>query len=211
MYDAQHTYGLDIETDNSTNHGLDPFRSTITEIAVATADGGEVFTGSERTILSDLDEYLRELPAGLIVTWNGLFFDVPFIATRAEEIRHNIGEAFHLIPQPGLKPKYDYLPGFTEAQTFTFERLGVGPQHSHLDISLAWKSFAESFGTKLVDGKTKPVVPWSLKPVAKAAGIEMFEIDRTRLHDYSDEDRNRYVLSDSSGTRELALRTLGLA
>lgn len=216
MYDPLHVYSFDIETDNSAGKGLDPRAARITEISIATAAGPIIFNdASERDLLEAFGRALRDLPAGLVSGWNSAFFDWAFIATRRDIVREQVGptildEILTLLPQPGLKPKYDFTPGHTCGYTALVA--ADGGVHAHLDISLAWKPFAESFGTKVNDaGKTVPVVPWSLKPVAQAAGIEMFVIDRERLHEYSQAERDRYVASDTIGTRELTLRTLGLS
>ena len=53
-------------------------------------------------------------------------------------------------------------------------------------------------------------VKHSLKPVCAAHGVDMVELDRTRLHEYTPAERAAYALSDSRGTRALTLRLLGL-
>ena len=64
-----HLYGLDVETDTSVD-GLDPATSAIVAVAVATPWGDEVLTGAEAELLSATDAVLRDLPPGLLVTWN---------------------------------------------------------------------------------------------------------------------------------------------
>lgn len=209
MHDPHHIYAYDIETDNSAGHGLDPYKSAVTEIALATHDTVHVLSGDEASILDGYAELLDALPAGVIGSWNGLFFDNAFVRIRAELTGHRLGSSMRVLPQPGLKPKYDYLPGVTVAESFWYDRSGRDP-HFHLDISPAWKGFAESFGTHEVDGKERPVVPWSLKPVCKAAGVPMVELDRTRLHEYTQQERDAYVGSDAVGTRKLILMKFGL-
>ena len=78
-------YGLDIETDTTVN-GLDPTQAEIVAIALTmpySSDGDVVLTGPEHQMLRDLDQLLQELPAGVLVTWNGAAFDLPFLAERA--------------------------------------------------------------------------------------------------------------------------------
>lgn len=208
MYDALHVYGFDIESLNDEAkgyHGLIPERSRVTQIAVATDPsfngGGEVFEGDEIQILADFTDYLASLPAGLLTGWNSAFFDLPFIYDRAR----TVAPAWmpHLIAQPGLRPKYQALPGHATDTNpgggYTAAFHGFKGLHAHLDVSQAYHRYADETG-----------VSWSLKPVCDAQGIDMFVIDRTRVHEYSPEDQKRYVLSDASGARELALRTLGL-
>lgn len=214
MFDAAHVYGFDIETLNDEGQGLDPThpRARITEISVATSTGAQVLGGDdERQLLRDFADLLRSLPAGLLVGWNSSGFDLPFLHTRARTSwcpRLLVG--LHLTPQRGLTPKYGFLPGHDCAYSATL-RAGDGT-HSHLDIAYAWKSFAESFGDTEPDqqGRVRPKVTWSLKPVAEAAGIRMVRLDATRLHEFTAQQRAEYVASDASGARLLALRTLGL-
>jgi DNA polymerase elongation subunit (family B) len=81
-------YGLDIETDTSLD-GLDPDRSGVIAVAVCPSDGTpeEVITShgadEEIALLRALDGHLAGLPPGVIVTWNGTRFDLPFLHRRA--------------------------------------------------------------------------------------------------------------------------------
>ena len=75
--------GLDIETD-TTIDGLNPRQSSV--LAVAISGGGieAVLDGpDERSVLVETDRLLASIGAGVLVTWNGAGFDLPFIATRA--------------------------------------------------------------------------------------------------------------------------------
>lgn len=211
MFDAAHIYGFDIETLNDERQGLDPTHpnSRITQIALETADRAYVFENdSEFAILDDFVGVLLDLPSGLLAGWNSSIFDLAFIHTRAEVVNARwVNRLLRLIPQPDLKPKYAFTPGHNTGYMAQFVSKDAKTIHSHLDIAYAYKSFADSFG---LDETGKPVVKWSLKPVAKAAGVEMYEIDRTRLHEYTLEEQRRYVMSDAHGTRELTLKMLGL-
>jgi DNA polymerase elongation subunit (family B) len=73
--------GLDIETDTTVD-GLDPELASV--VAIATAEGTEVFDGDEPAVLRAADGFLGQLDAGVLVTWNGTGFDLPFLARRAE-------------------------------------------------------------------------------------------------------------------------------
>lgn len=208
MYDPLYVYGFDIESLNDEEagyNGLIPERSRVTQIAVATDPsingGGEVFEGTEEDIFADFTRYMHSLPTGLLTGWNSAFFDLPFIYDRARLVAPNWMP--HLIPQPNLRPKYQALPGHSTPtnpgggyNAFFTASDGL---HAHLDVSQAYHRYADEAG-----------VSWSLKPVCEAQGIDMFVIDRTRVHEYSPEEQKRYVLSDASGGRELALRMLGL-
>ncbi len=84
------TYGLDIETDTTVN-GLDPEVSPIVAVAVTGDNIEYVLDGDEVSILRRLDSLMKSLPAGVIITWNGTRFDLPFIARRAEILNVGIG------------------------------------------------------------------------------------------------------------------------
>ena len=75
-------YGLDIETDTSVD-GLDPACSAVLTVAVSMHGLDEVFSGAEPDLLVELDDRLAELEPGVIATWNGAAFDLPFLADRA--------------------------------------------------------------------------------------------------------------------------------
>lgn len=75
-------YGLDIETDTSVD-ALDPSRSCVRTAVLSLPGRDEVFGGIEWEILADLDARLLELEPGVLATWNGAAFDLPFIADRA--------------------------------------------------------------------------------------------------------------------------------
>lgn len=75
-------YGLDIETDTRVD-GLDPERSAVVAASVVGDDVELVLDGTEPALLHDLDEALSALRPGIITTWNGARFDLPFLLTRA--------------------------------------------------------------------------------------------------------------------------------
>lgn len=82
MEHGHHVYGLDIETDTSLD-GLDPHVGMITSVALSVSGNDRLFQGPERELLIDLDRALRALPPGLLATWNGGAFDLPYLADRA--------------------------------------------------------------------------------------------------------------------------------
>ena len=207
VFDAAHIYALDLETDTIIN-GLDPRVAAITDCAVSTTAGDTVHGAGagEATMLLALNEQLAQLPAGLIVTWNGAFFDLPFLDTRRWIVSrttsrlapHQLG--LRLIPQPGLTPKYDYIGNHTCAYAAVWLRDNdSGVPHQHLDISFAYKKVAADLGVK-----------HALKTVARALGIEVIEVDRERMHLLTPAQRTAYAASDTRATRELAIRLLGL-
>ena len=83
MGDPPLLHGLDIETDTEAG-GLDPRTACITAVAVASDGGTRVFDGAEADLLRALDVHVAALPAGVIVTWNGAAFDLPFLFDRAQ-------------------------------------------------------------------------------------------------------------------------------
>ncbi|MCP5025085.1 MAG: hypothetical protein GY929_02265 [Actinomycetia bacterium] len=97
-------YGLDIEIDTTVDP-LDPEVTPIIGVALAGASVDELFTGPEPLMLADLDRRLQHLEPGVIVTWNGSRFDLPFIATRARVW----GTPLHLSlePRPGSDGRLD--------------------------------------------------------------------------------------------------------
>lgn len=197
MYGPDRIYGFDIETDNSEGFGLVPEKSRVTEIAIDTAHGGEVFAGNERTILRDFDAYLGTLQPGLLVPWNGSFFDVPFITDRWATVNWMYEHGWNITPDPQLVPKYAPLPGHAGGYS-AYWRNRAGVHHAMLDVSLPYKQVAADRDVK-----------WSLKPVCTSLGIDMVELDRENLHLYTEAERKEYCLSDARGARLLATRLLG--
>src|SRR5688500_12385793 len=76
-------YGLDIETDTS-DDGLDPGVARVVAVGVSSVEAGDVvLTGDEAGVLTALDGHLADVDPGVVVTWNGGAFDLPFLAARA--------------------------------------------------------------------------------------------------------------------------------
>ena len=192
-------YGLDIETDTTpmddgTPRGLDPANTAIVNVAVSTRQGEIVFRGEERALLESLDRYVRSLPAGLVATWNGAVFDLPFLVTRASS--HGIELGLSLTPSDAIRPKYDPLPGHAGGYLGSWANCTPVP-HAHLDVAYALREHAASAG-----------VQWSLKPVARHHGLSPIEVDRTAVHQLTPEQQDDYVASDARVTRILTERLL---
>ena len=191
---------LDIETDTTGGHGLDPTHAAITEIAVALGPQGRevVCTGAEDDILACTAAIIADAPVGsVLVTWNGAAFDLPFIdhrISRNRDLCARIGPHRPVRHLPlSVERKYPPIEGDTEElRAWTWAGL------PHLDIAYGFRSFAEERGIR-----------WSLKSVARAHGIEVIELDRTRMHEYSPAEREEYARSDVRATRALALILLG--
>jgi DNA polymerase elongation subunit (family B) len=180
-------YGLDIETDTTVD-GLDPVRSPVVTAALSTPDDDEVFTGTETAILGALDNRLRALPAGVLATWNGAAFDLPFLADRAAACGVALG--LRLAPDPTGLPTHDPLPGHAGAYRASWYG------HRHLD---GYRVYRADVGPLLR-------VSCSLKAIARLVGLAPVEVDRERIHDLPAAALAAYVASDARLARVLAER-----
>jgi hypothetical protein len=70
---------------------LDPSSSVVVAAGISTIDGDEYYDGSERRILSVLDQRFAVLDPGIISTWNGSILDLPFLRARATALRLGLG------------------------------------------------------------------------------------------------------------------------
>lgn len=182
-------YGLDIETDTSSD-GLDPGVARVVAVGLSSADGGEVvLTGpSEAGVLAALDAALASLPAGVVVTWNGGAFDLPFLTARAAVTGVALGLELAWDPagyRVGRAPLRGHLG--------TYAAAWYG--HGHVDAYRAWRALSPAD------------VPCGLKAVARAEGLEAVELpDVSAVHACSLDVLRRYVASDASLARLLAER-----
>lgn len=204
-----HIYGLDIETDTTPetpqelaagsapgSRGLDPRIGAVTSIGIDCGDGEGIYLdGDEEGMLLDLQRHLRRMPVGLIATWNGSVFDLPFLDYRYRA--HGLTPPFELHLNAAITPKYEPLPGYQGGYTAVLDCNVPSMNHAHLDVAYALRSRLESAG-----------IGWRLKEAAHAAGIDMVTVDRTAIHTLSPSQQREYNLSDSRGTRELAVRLL---
>ena len=180
-------YGLDIETDTRVN-GLDPGVARVLTVAVSLPGHDEVFTGPEAQLLDELDARLASLEPGVIATWNGGAFDLPFLADRAHRNGVHLGLHLHLDPSIGLGGAP--LPGHEGAYR------GAWYNHGHLD---AYRVYRGDVGLLLR-------LSCSLKSMARFIGLTPVEVDRTRIHDLSREALHAYATSDARLARILAER-----
>ncbi len=178
-------YGIDIETDTSVD-GLDPLCSAIVAVAVDGEGVEAVLTGDEALLLAQLDALLASLTPGVLVTWNGARFDLPFIADRAALLGVPTGLRLQASTELCEQP----LPGHTAAY------LAGWHQHRHLD------------GYRLFRGDAGRALPVScgLKNLARMVGLETVEVDRTAIHALSPEELHEYVLSDARLARQMVER-----
>lgn len=185
-------YGLDIETDTSQD-GLDPRRSRVVAAAVSTSTGEIVFTErDESELLRSLDAYLATLPAGVVTTWNGGGFDLPFIATRAARQGLDIGLAVRR--DPTLRRRD---PSIVEGGVY----LGRWHRHAHLD---GYRLYRNDVGRQLG-------LSCGLKSVARLVGFPAVEVDSSAIHGLSSEVLAAYVASDARLARALVCRRLPAA
>lgn len=143
-------YGLDIETDCRTN-GLDPAVAPVVTVALSGRKLDEVFSGPEDELLRALDERLAVLEPGVIATWNGSTFDLPFIADRARLL--GLGLGLQLCADHRLTLRRDPLPGHAGAYRAAWFH------HSHID-------------TFRLYGQSGPSSPWgSLRVIGRVLGL----------------------------------------
>jgi uncharacterized protein YprB with RNaseH-like and TPR domain len=180
-------YGLDIETDTSVD-GLDPSTSAVLTVALSQDGADEVFTGPEHELLVELDFRLRELEPGVLATWNGAAFDLPFLADRAR--RCGLRTGLHLRLDPSLRMIHPPLRGHEGAYRASWH------QHGHVD---AYRLYRSDVGPALR-------VSCSLKSIARLVGLRPIEVDRTRIHALEAEALHAYASSDARLARVLTER-----
>lgn len=180
-------YGLDIETDTRVN-GLDPTVARVVTVALSWPGHDRAFTGPEPELLEAVDEQLLELPPGVIATWNGGAFDLPFLAYRAR--RHGVGLGLRIHHDPALVVRGAPLPGHPGAYR------GEWYEHRHLDTYRVYKS---DVGPLLR-------ISCSLKSIARAMGLTPVEVDRSHIHDLTNEALHAYAASDARLARVLTER-----
>jgi uncharacterized protein YprB with RNaseH-like and TPR domain len=180
-------YGLDIETD-TTENGLDPRVASVVTVALAGPGYEEVFTGPEASLLLDVDERLAQLEPGVIATWNGAAFDLPFLADRAA--LHGVSLGLRLQHDAAITMRRAPLPGHRGAYRASWF------DHGHLD---AYRLYRGDVGPALR-------ISCSLKSIARFVGLAPVEVDRTRIHDLSNEALHAYAASDARLARILTER-----
>ncbi len=184
-------YGLDIETD-TTIDGLDPATSPVVAVAVSTVQGDTVLTGHEPDILAGLDDLLRSLPGGVIVTWNGSSFDLPFLDHRARVLDVPLGL---VLCTSDRRPVESPWPPPVDGCRATWGA------HAHLD------------GFRLYRADVRRTVGLScgLKAMARLVGLPVIEVDRAGIHDLTEQELESYVSSDARLARQLVARRMPAA
>ena len=147
-------------------------------VAISTEDGEYVFDGPELDLLRATDHTLASLAPGILVTWYGSGFDLPFLEHRIR--RHGLLTGLRVAPA-------DHDPS---------ARVGSWHGHRHLD---AYRVYRNDL-TRLLP------VSCSLKSVARLLGFDPIEVDIERLHELPLEQLREYVASDARLGRAAALR-----
>ncbi len=182
-------YGIDIETDTS-HDGLDPTVASVLTVALSGRSFDELFVGDERHLLQALDARLADLPPGVLATWNGAIFDLPFLADRARLLGVDLG--LQLCPDRRLTLGRAPLPGHAGAYR------GVWGAHVHLDT---FRLFGH-----------QPPVPWSSRRGLKrllGLGRRTPRIDPRQ--DLANEVMHAHPSNDARLARVLAERRWGAA
>ncbi|MGQ0616063.1 MAG: 3'-5' exonuclease [Acidimicrobiia bacterium] len=185
-------YGLDIETDTTVD-GLDPTVASVVTVALSNPFFDEVFSGPEPEILVAVDERLAEMQPGVIATWNGAAFDLPFLADRAARWRLPLG--LRLRHDRSLTMRHEPLPGHPGAYRARWY------DHGHVD---AYRLYRGDLGPALR-------VSCALKSIARLVGLSPVEVDRGRIHELSHEALHAYAASDARLARVLTERRWGTA
>ncbi|MDG1411976.1 MAG: 3'-5' exonuclease [Acidimicrobiales bacterium] len=157
-------------------------------VAIVGPTGDWVLDGDEATILADTDRILADLTPGVIVTWNGANFDLPFLADRARG--HGLSLGLELVHDTNMAGRHKPLPGHSGPYRARWHR------HGHLD---AYQVYRADVGAILG-------LPCGLKPLSRYVGLPVVEVDRERIHELSVEEQRAYVASDARLTRALAQR-----
>jgi len=179
-------YALDIETT-----GLSPLESKMVSVAVAAAGESMVFVSeNEHSLFTDLTAWFTspKRTRGTIVTWNGSGFDWPYMLTRAKTLgATEFLSHLAINPTPERAPVYKPIEGHDGGYAVSFAG------YDHADIMRPWKPWSQTKG-----------ISNSLKSVAKANGIEVIEVDRTKIDSLSRAELVAYNISDVAATLTLA-------
>lgn len=157
-------------------------------IAISGDGWATVFDGDEAAILSETNQALASLDPGVLVTWNGARFDLPFIDDRSKIAGVDIG--LRLTADVLTRSTHDPLPGHAGGYWATWH------QHVHLD---AYRAYRSDVGAMMG-------LPCGLKSLARFVGITPVEVERERIHELKTDELHAYVSSDAIITRQLALQ-----
>ncbi len=124
-------YGLDIETEVPQG-AVDPRIAPLRRVALSTPAREQSFDGSERHVLQALDAAIASLAPGIIATWNGSSFDLPYLADRAGICGVRLG--LHLVADPRIARRGEILAGHRSAYRACWY------DHRHLDAARLFRS-----------------------------------------------------------------------
>lgn len=178
-------FGLDIETDNSED-GLDPAVASVRAIALSGRTFDDLFVGDEADLLRQLDDRLAELPAGVIATWNGSAFDLPFLADRARILGVGLGLKLRLDKRLTLHRAP--LPGHAGAYRASWH------DHGHLDTF------------RVYGGPATAAQRLSLRSLGRFVGIGDAQVRRNPTQTLCNEALHACAPSDARLARVLAER-----
>ncbi len=178
-------YGLDIETDISQD-GLDPAVASVRAVALSGRTFDELFVGDEADLLRSLDSRLAELAPGVVATWNGSAFDLPFLADRARILGTPMG--LRLCLDRRLTLQRAPLPGHAGAYRAAWH------DHGHLDT---YRLYGE------VPAAAQRL---SLRSLGRLVGLGCEEVRRSRSQNLSNEALHACAPSDARLARVLAER-----
>jgi len=151
-------------------------------VAVSTAEQDFVLQGEELQILTELELLIYSLAPGVLITWNGNNFDLPFIAERARRTGIQLGLRFG----PAEPTRWTRTP---HARPYSCS----WGRHRHLDgYQLYRADVARLFK-----------ISCGLKSLSRLLGFEPVEVDRKKIHLLSEQEMHDYVASDARLAREL--------
>ncbi len=136
-------------------------------------------SADEGSLLRQLDEAIAGLDPGVIVTWNGAGFDLPFLHDRAA--LNDVELGLRLVLDLTIPGRHEPLPGHAGAYRAAWY------EHRHLD---GYQLFRADVGATIG-------LPCGLKPLSRFVGLPVIEVDRERIHELSDAERRAYVASDA--------------
>lgn len=131
-------YGLDIETGHAgcdrtdPQRPIDPRHDHITRAVLSTPAHDLSFQGDEFDVLEGIDAALDEHEPGILATWNGAGFTLPFLADRAAVCGIHLG--LRLAADPRLRLRGEALVGHTTG----YRAAWYG--HQHLDAARLYRS-----------------------------------------------------------------------
>lgn len=134
----QVVYGLDIETGHAgravdgTGRPIDPGEAPVTRAVLSTPARDRFFSGDEADLLDELDAALAELEPGILTTWNGSGFTLPYLADRATLCAVDLG--LRLAADPRLRLRGEQLVGHTTGYRAAWYA------HRHLDAARLYRS-----------------------------------------------------------------------